>query len=210
MSLLILHASPTCQWGIWEMSETEDEMLAKFSRKEAYLQDVKRFSAQHRRLEWLSVRSLLYCMLGEEKTIAYHPSGKPYLKDSPISISISHTKGYVAVIIGEPGLIVGIDIEQYSERVHKVAHKFMREDEIPSLYQGTDTWALLLHWSAKEVMFKCMDTPEVDFREHLRIFPFAVDTEGVFEAQEYRTPEQRKFRIHYATHPDFVLTWKTD
>ena len=48
----------------------------------------------------------------------------------------------------------------------------MRTDEPSVFVSGTDTWALLLHWSAKEVMFKCMNTPEVDFREHLRIFPF--------------------------------------
>jgi len=76
--------------------------------------------------------------------------------------------------------------------------------------RGTDTWALLLHWSAKEVMFKCMNTPEVDFREHLRIFPFTVTEKGAFSAEEYRTPEQRKFEIRYMLHPDFVLTWQVD
>lgn len=114
------------------------------------------------------------------------------------------------MIIGEAGKEVGIDIEQYGERVHKVAHKYMRTDEPLSSYQGTDTWALLLHWSAKEVMFKCMNTPEVDFREHLRIFPFTVTEKGVFSAEEYRTPEQRKFEIRYLLHPDFVLTWQVD
>ena len=152
----------------------------------------------------------LFTLLGEEKEIAYHSSGKPYLADNTASISISHTRGYVSVIIGEPGKEVGIDIEQYGERVHKVAHKYMRADEIVSSYQGTDTWSLLLHWSAKEVMFKCMNTPEVDFREHLHIFPFAVSEKGDFSAEEYRTPEQRKFHIHYILHQDFVLTWQTD
>ena len=100
---------------------------------------MQRFSAEHRRLEWLSVRVLLFTLLGEEKEIAYYPSGKPYLADKSASISISHTRGYVSVIIGEAGKEVGIDIEQYGERVHKVAHKYMRADESLSSYQGTDT-----------------------------------------------------------------------
>ena len=33
----------------------------------------------------------------------------------------------------------------------------MREDEQPSVFRGTDTWSLLLHWSAKETMFKCLN-----------------------------------------------------
>ena len=164
MSLFIQHTYPSYKWGVWKMDETLDELLSMLPQQETYLEGLQRFSAEHRRLEWLSVRVLLFTLLGEEKEIAYYPSGKPYLADKSASISISHTRGYVSVIIGEAGKEVGIDIEQYGERVHKVAHKYMRTDEPLSSYQGTDTWALLLHWSAKEVMFKCMNTPEVDFR----------------------------------------------
>lgn len=210
MPLFMQSTGPTCKWGIWKVDETPDELLNMLPQREMYLQGMQGFSSAHRRLEWLSVRVLLYHLLEEEKIIAYHPSGKPYLTDSSASISISHTKGYVSVIIGEPGKIVGIDIEQYGERVHKVAHKYMREDEVPSQYLETDTWALLLHWSAKEVMFKCMDTPEVDFREHLRIHPFTVQAEGSFTAEEYRTEGRHKFLIRYIIHPDFVLTWQGD
>src|SRR5699024_8746974 len=101
---------------------------------------------------------------------------------------------------------VGIDIEYYSERVRKVAHKFMRADEQESLFRGTETWSLLLHWSAKETMFKCMNASDVDFREHLHVMPFIVGEQGVFSAAEYRTAEKRNFQIHYYLFPDFVLT----
>ena len=154
MSLFIQHTYPSYKWGVWKMDETLDELLSMLPQQETYLEGLQRFSAEHRRLEWLSVRVLLFTLLGEEKEVAYYPSGKPYLADKSASISISHTRGYVSVIIGEAGKEVGIDIEQYGERVHKVAHKYMRTDEPLSSYQGTDTWALLLHWSAKEVMFK--------------------------------------------------------
>ena len=192
------------------MDETLDELLDMLPRQDTYRQAMQRFSAEHRRLEWLSVRVLLFTLLGEEKEIAYHSSGKPYLTDSSASVSISHTRGYVSVIIGETGKEAGIDIEQYGEPVHRVAHKYMCADEKVSSYQGTDTWALLLHWSAKEVMFKCMNMAEVDFREHLHIFPFTVSERGDFLAEEYRTQEQRKFHIHYILHQDFVLTWQAD
>lgn len=210
MALLTQQTETSCRWGIWKMEETLDELLDLLPQPEAYRQNMQRFAAEHRRLEWLSVRVLLFTLLGEEKEIAYYQSGKPYLADRSASISISHTRGYVSVIIGEVDKEVGIDIEQYGERVHKVAHKYMRADEVVSTYQGTDTWSLLLHWSAKEVMFKCLNMPEVDFREHLQIFPFTISPQGVFSAAEYRTPGQRKFLIHYLLHPHFVLTWQAD
>lgn len=210
MPLLMQHTETSCRWGIWKMDESLDDLLETLPLREVYCQSMQRFSAEHRRMEWLSVRVLLYTLLGEEKEIAYLSSGKPYLADQSASLSISHTRGYVSVIIGEAGKEVGIDIEQYGERVHKVAHKYMRADEVVSSYQNTDTWSLLLHWSAKEVMFKCMNTEDVDFREHLHIHPFKVSAKGVFSAEEYRTPEQRKFLIHYLLHPDFVLTWQAE
>ena len=125
------------------MEESPEELLAMLPRREAYRESVQRFASPHRRQEWLAVRVLIRAMQGEEKEIAYHPNGKPYLADASTSISISHTKGYVAVVLGEPGREVGIDIEQYGERVRRVANKFMREDEQPSLFRGTDTWSLL-------------------------------------------------------------------
>ena len=202
------HREDSCLLGIWKMEESFSALCDMLPDSTLPEQARQRFTAPHRRLEWLSVRVLLHGLLGEEKEIGYLPSGKPYLSDGSFHISISHTKGYVAVILGDTP--VGIDIEQYGRRVHKVAHKYMREDEMALPYRGDDTWSLLLHWSAKEVMFKCMDTAEVDFRRHLHIKPFAVQEQGVFYAQEYRTDRQRHFQIRYLVHPDFVLTWQVD
>lgn len=196
----------SCRWGIWKADETVEELLALLPHKEKYEADICGFTANSRKLERLAVRVLLYKMLGEEKEIGYRSSGKPYSADGSASISISHTKGYVAVLLGGPEKEVGIDVECYGERVRKVAHKFVREDESVSWYKGTETWSLLLHWSAKETMFKCMNTSDVDFRKHLHILPFTVEEQGVFSAVEYRTAEKRNFRIHYYLFPDFVLT----
>ena len=164
----------SCRWGIWKADETVEELLALLPHKEKYEADICGCTDNSRKLERLAVRVLLYKMLGEEKEIGYRSSGKPYLADGSASISISHTKGYVAVLLGGPEKEVGIDVECYGERVRKVAHKFVREDESVSWYKGTETWSLLLHWSAKETMFKCMNTSDVDLRKQIQIFPFTV------------------------------------
>ena len=95
------------------MDETEEELLSMLPRREVYARCVSQYAAPHRRLEWLAVRVLLFTLLGEERDIAYRPSGKPYLADGSYALSISHTKGYAAVVLGEPDSEVGIDIEQY-------------------------------------------------------------------------------------------------
>ncbi len=215
MAVFLQYRDDAVRWGVWKMDETIDELLNLLPRKEWYREHIaSRFRTTHRQMEWLAVRVLLYQMLGEEKEITYAPTGKPYLADGSSHISISHTKGYVAVILDSAGG-VGIDIEQYGNRIHKVAYKFMRDDEAPLAWQGDDTWGLLLHWSAKEVMFKCMDADGVDFRDHLYIEPFMLSPaeaneeypQGMFRAFEYKTERQRRFLIHYLIHTGFVLTW---
>ncbi len=204
------HIADGYQWGIWKTDETLDELLGMFPQNEKYMEGLQHFASGQRRLEWLAVRVLLYTLLGEEKEVAYYESGKPFLLHSSLSLSISHTKGYVAVILGSHSQEVGIDIEQYGMRVKKVAHKFMHKDEQANLYRGSDVWALLLHWSAKETMFKCMNTSSVDFSEHLYVQPFQPEENGMFYAWEYKTEEKRRFLIHYLLHSDFVLTWFAD
>lgn len=207
MALYLQHKDSDCHWAVWKVEETVEDLLSMLPHAESYKQEAEHFLSVHRRLEWCAVRVLLYSMLGEEKEILYRSSGKPYLVDASRSLSISHTKGYVAVILGRPDWEVGIDIEQFGERVRKVSDRFMRPDERVVSYKGTETWSLLLHWSAKETLFKCLNSDGVDFRDHLRIFPFDISSEGMFEAVEYRTEACRKFLVHYCLNPDYVLTY---
>ena len=194
------------------MEEGESELMARLPASVS--QGVERFAAPHRRLEWLSVRLLLITMLGRQDVadalIGYTPAGAPYLLDHTHALSISHTKGYVAVMLAPWGSHPGIDLEQWGERVCKVASRFMREDEEVPLYHESPVAALLLHWSAKEAMYKSMPQQEaVDFKQHLRIFPFPIAAEGRFDAQEYRTSLQLRYSMAYRLYADFVLTWVT-
>ncbi|KAA6315325.1 hypothetical protein EZS27_034198 [termite gut metagenome] len=206
MPLYLKHVEDRFQWGIWKTDEAAEELLNILPNRGKYEEALQGFRVAYRRLEWLSVRVLLYRLLNEEKEVAYYATGKPYLSDNSYHISISHTRGYVVIILSRT-VKVGIDIEQYGERVQRVTHKFMRKDESLSIYSDSEIWSLLLHWSAKEVMIKCIDAMGIDFREHLRIYPFQVQKEGSFHAKEYRTSEQQDFLIHYLVHPEFVMTW---
>lgn len=208
MSLFARFEGDSWFMGIWRMDETLDELQVALSSVVLWEEALSRFSSLQRRQEWLSVRLLLRHLLQEDKQICYLPSGKPRLADDSRCISISHTKGYVAVIVGRRE--VGIDIERYAMRVHKVVSRFMRPDEIVSAYRNDETWSMLLHWSAKEVMFKCLDAEGVDFCRHLHIRPFVVQEQGRMEACEYRTGQRRLFSIDYRIYPDFVLTWQAD
>ena len=192
--------------GIWKVEETVDQLYSMLQDFSIYEEGIARFTSEVRKQEWLAVRVLLQELCGESKEIAYFPSGKPYLVDRSMCVSFSHTRGYVAVAI-HPFQEVGVDIEQYGTRVLKIASRFVREDERPSVEAGDEIYGLLLHWSAKETMFKLMESEAVDFIKHLHIFSFCPEKSGLFEACEYHSGKNRKFIIHYDTHPHYVLTF---
>ena len=101
---------------------------------------------------------------------------------------------------------VGIDIEQYAQRVHKVSDRYVRPDEQVESYQGDITWGLLLYWSAKEAVFKRMENADADLRK-LRLTHFIPQGEGTFQVQELATEQQELYSVGYRICPDFVLTW---
>lgn len=208
MALFLQHVADNIRWAVWKMEESQDMLLALLSdvQRVSCSQQIQRFTSERRKMEWLSVRVLLYSMLCEDKEIGYTPEGKPYLTDHSFFISISHTKGYVAVMLGS-ATPVGIDIEQYGQRVHKVSDRYIRPDEhIEEGDNGDVTWSLLLHWSAKETIFKRMEDADADLRK-LRLSHFIPRKEGVFQVQEFVTELQQIYTVGYRICPDFVLTW---
>ena len=207
MALFLQHKTDDIQWAVWKMEESLEVLLALLpdARRVFCEQELNRFVSERRKMEWLSVRVLLYAMLQEDKEIGYSPEGKPYLTDHSFFISISHTKGYVAVMLAS-FTPAGIDIEQYGQRVKRVYDRFIRSDERVEPYQGDETWSMLLHWSAKETIFKSMENADADLRK-LCLSHFIPQSEGVFQVREYATERQQLFTVGYRICPDFVLTW---
>lgn len=118
-----------------------------------------------------------------------------------MDISISHTRGYAAVALTTKG-VIGIDIEQISNRVQRVKSRFVRDDE-----SAETITSMLLHWSAKETAYKMLHRTNVDFLQHLSIQPFPEQEEGTLLLRETRTDDKNIISVNYKVFPDFVLTY---
>ena len=55
---------------------------------------------------------------------------------------------------------VAVDIEYLSDRVNKIAHKFIRPDET-----AVDTMSRLIHWSVKETVYKYFSDEDLQYFE---------------------------------------------
>lgn len=204
MPFFLKHTGPL--WGVWKIDESSDELFSLLRNGDEYLPQLESIRTEQRRREWLAVRVLLQELAGAPMRIAYRPNGAPYLPDSPLHISISHTKGYAAVLLQECPP-VGIDIEYRSGRVLKIRSRFMNPDEEDAIDRAHETEHLLLHWCAKETLFKMIGAEEVDFLRHLHVRPFPYAETGCFTAVETRTEMNAAYILHYLVTPGFVLTW---
>lgn len=187
-------------WGVWKIEEDTPTLLSMLSDK-SFSDDI---SSDKRLREQTAVRVLLKNLLNnEEKSISYSANGKPHLSDGSYAISISHTKGYAAVILSKEGR-VGIDIEYFSEKVKRVRSKFISKKEY--IDQSKETIHLLLHWCAKETMYKALGYNGVDLMKHLFVEKFSPAASGLFKGYEKYTEDSFFFDIHYFVEEQYVLT----
>lgn len=193
--------------GLWQMNETELQLLDMLENRAIYQSELDSFVSQKRRIEFLSVRLLLQQFLDlDEVRVGYEPSGKPYLIDSDYQLSISHTKGY-AVVILHPSRRVAIDIEQRADKVMRLQSKFMNEAELEAIDSAHSLSYTLICWSAKESLFKWLSESAIDFREHLLITPFRVAESGCLNTFFNRNDNPLPIQVSYLNRQEYVLTW---
>ena len=189
--------------AVMPIEEDSDTLLSYLEYKDIYREDLEKMSESRKR-EWLTVRVLLKKMAGEEKIIDYLPSGKPYINDASWKIGISHTKNYAAIILDKRNE-VAIDIEYISPRVNKIRSRFMSEKEERNLSKEKELVHLLLHWSAKESLYKLLDEQKTEFKTQLSIMDFEpkIDEWSTFSAKAHGD----SFTVHYFVNADYVLTY---
>lgn len=193
------------QVGLWHMTEGIDQ-LPKPKGVDLSFRSDKRLK------EELCVYALLTAMTGNDHLVIGHePSGKPQLENW--SISISHTRGWVAIILSVD-FQVGIDIEYTSDRVSKVVNRFIREDE-----QRTTLSQQLINWSAKETVYKLFSEQKLDYFDmRLHTLPSEIGAvldrdahvvEGGIEGSVMVDVLKTKgvATVHYELTPDYVLTY---
>lgn len=194
--------------AIWHITEPADELYSLLATPR-YDEQLSAKHHEARRAEWLAVRLLVKELFGPEAEVAYHSTGRPYLKDSTTHISISHTKGYAAVAYSIDGSI-GLDVERVADRVERIAERFTSSAEA----QYIDVHAAherqlyhLVNWSAKEALYKLYDDARMaEFKEAFHIAPYTLDTQGVLDAV-VPMAENERVVVHYLLFPDFVCTW---
>lgn len=166
------HIQPEGELGLWNITEPPSYFLRRLKPQGDELAQFENLTGKSRRLEWLAVRWLLHKMSGRRKrsVCLKDEFGKPHLVDSTYEISFSHSKQLVTVIASP--VSCGVDIQNITPSVERIAHKFMREEEMKSLKPKTRMKHLSVYWGAKEALYKAYGRKKLEFKKHILVEPF--------------------------------------
>ena len=198
---------PGVSLGLWQMDETVEQLFQQYPFLQAYRSSMDgKYKNDGRKLEFLAMRALLYEMLkvgGASKGLLSHAGdithnevGKPLFRG--FHISVSHTQGYATLILSKT-YEVAVDIEYFSDRVERVASKFLRKDE-----NAEDLDSKLVHWCAKETVFKLFSEEKLQFVD-MRVMPFDTMTDWACDVENLKSG--KRAHVDFELTMEFVLTY---
>ncbi|HEY3390898.1 MAG TPA: 4'-phosphopantetheinyl transferase superfamily protein [Prolixibacteraceae bacterium] len=207
---LILHKKiENGEIGLWKISEDTEELLSLANLSDSDTLTYSGISALHRKKEWLATRALLNELTGKQHLIKYHNDGRPYISDSPIHLSISHSTGYIAILLHDFSS-PGIDIELITRKVGKVGSRFLSPDELVTCNEKPElsNFRMLLHWCAKEAIYKMVPLSNIEFAVDIRILisKFVEDSgsfQGIFNDKSGPIP----ITLYYLLVSDALMVW---
>ena len=183
--------------GTWRIEETVSEMLAMMPSLGKLQHVLDSYSRDARRLEVLSVHALIYIMTADESLVVSHnEDGHPLLDGW--HVSISHTRGYATVLLSRKDE-VAVDIEYVSNRVAKIADRFIRDDE-----QDDSVTRQLVCWCTKEAVYKYFSSQHLALFD-IRLRNYDLSSEGCIVAENMQTGDT--VTVNYCVKDSYVMTY---
>jgi len=192
--------------GVWKIEEDIKTLLRMVELDEEDRRKYRVFKSTSRRLEFLSVRALLFELLGKEARIVYNKNNKPFLKDGSRFISITHSHKLTAIICSTSEK-VGIDLEYMSANIGSIAFKFLNRREKVTRNTEQKKYHLYIHWCAKESLYKICDKEGISFRNNITIHPFDVKESGEITGDVRTKKINESFDLYYSRYDNYAIVW---
>jgi len=182
--LLTTHPFPDATFGLWQIAESEEFFRADLPLSASEESDLAQHQYPLRRLEWLAGRWLLHKLTDapERLPLAKDAFSKPFFPENQnLGCSLSHSKGNVGALIVNPLHLpkhstlnpqqsIGCDIQVLTQKMPRIAHKFLNESEkgfVENRPYEENLVLLHLFWTAKESLYKAYGLKELDFRKNI-------------------------------------------
>jgi phosphopantetheinyl transferase len=194
------------QTGVWHITEPWEELYSQLSLTPSEHERVLNFGRDTRKQEWLATRLLLKTLTGNHITVNYRPNGAPCADVPDLHISLSHTQNYAAVSLS-PVHPVAVDIEYPSQRVLRIADRFLHDDERTFIESRHEAIFQTIIWCAKEALYKWWGETDVIFKEHLRVLPFQLQDNIEMKAFISKDAFYADLTLHCNVTDNYILVY---
>lgn len=193
--------------GIWKIEEDETYFRNELWLDEHEIEFLDKIKAENRRLQWLASRLLIRKIINPKGQILmeWDSFGKPVIINYDFEVSISHSSDMVSVIVGDRKS--GNDIERHDRKVERIARKFVRDDEMDFVEENIKTKYYITFWAAKETMFKYYGGGGIDFKKHMKVFPFEMKEKGNFLMHYLKEANPHELTLNYEWIDGHILTY---
>lgn len=211
MPLLLQYNIGKVEVHVWKITETVEELLGVVPA--VYAPCISRFKSRDRMVQWLAVRAIIARRFGGSVRIAYDAAGKPVLEGAEGCVTLSHTDGYAVLAYSRDGDI-GVDVELQSRNVLRVADRFMHTGSLDSFQLSDRNLVALLHWCAKEALYKIVGDLGGNFKDNISVDGFELRDEGRVSLHLVGLDDGgvRDYVVHYSILEELlvVLCYKQD
>ncbi len=193
--------------AIWKTTEESTYFIDKLNIQESEKSILEGLSARKLN-EWLSSRYLLHLMSGRAQRGIFTKDihGKPHLVDSDFHISISHSRDLVATVASRK--LVGVDIQYFVSKIHRIRHKFVNEDEMTNIPEDKTLEALHIIWGAKESLYKAYGKRALDFKKHIHVNDLKLTSDqGEFHGRIIKDDYEKDFKLAFKIFENFIIAY---
>jgi phosphopantetheinyl transferase len=176
--------------GVWHITEAENFFIEHVPMQ-------RNITHPHKRLQHLAGRFLLLELFPAFPLalIQIADTRKPFLENEAYHFSISHCGDYASAIVSTKNR-VGVDVEIPHEKIERIQHKFLSENEEKLIGKYENKVGMLtMAWSMKEAMFKWYGLGEVDFIKHMQLFSLAKNDKGYTALCNFTKAEKIELRL---------------
>lgn len=170
---MVILSKETTLFSLWRLEEDVPQLLALCREAEIPVEDLIDLPVKRQR-EKAAERLLLCHALGQPETLGYTEQGAPFVVDSDVNVSISHTQRLVVLAV-DPEHIIGVDAEQTDRnQVLRVRDKYLNASE-QQFIAPDDLAAHIIAWTAKESIIKAERNSALDWTNGITLDPFTLD-----------------------------------
>jgi len=196
---------PQITYGIWKIEEPVSYFEVRLDLSRNELDQISTLKGR-RKLEWLASRWLVHMIADHNQRIELKKDlhGRPFMAGFDRHISISHTNGYTTAILSDKP--AGVDIQVRVEKIYRIDHKFLSEEELANINPLRRLEFLHVYWGAKECLYKAYGRRQLDFKRDLVIQPFNLEqrfTKGLIKKES----PGMTFDIYFECRKDYVFVY---